>query len=297
MTRLGETFFFGIIVLGGVVAAAGPVIASGITGGFNLKANDPLEYIRTYVFAHPILLGYLLILLTIVSFVAVALHSYIQGGSFATYLEGERAAATREPATAGRFRVFDIDRWFVSARRFWWKFFVVYNVVWGIYFSVMLVPLLVIAVAAFSFGETKAAAIVGCSGLAFWVLLLVVSSIFVSIWSQLVLAALVRDDSALRVALRTGWGILLHQAGTIVVAVLILFAISFGVGLMLAAFFSGAGVVEDYPGASMILLPFMIVFSFAQMVFSYFTAAWFTATFVAIVARDPQPRVGLSTRA
>ncbi|HXI12828.1 MAG TPA: hypothetical protein VNM92_09285 [Thermoanaerobaculia bacterium] len=275
------------IILIAVIAAAGPVIASGVAGGFNLSAENPAEYARQYFFAHPFLVAYLLFLISVAGLAALVVHSWIEAGSFGTYMEGERRAERVDALAPDRFTVFTIDLWFAQARLFWRRFFVLYNVVWSIYLLLIMLPLLAIATAVVLTGATQAGMVAGCVVLVTWALVALVSSLITQAWSHIALAAMVDQSLSVRQALRVGWSLLWRRLGDVLAGVLVIIGISLLMGVVASAFFVGMSMFDDLPGGELILFPFQLILSFTQLFFSLFLSGWITAAFVAIVARAP----------
>jgi len=273
------------IILIAAIAAAGPVIASGVAGGFNLSAEDPAEYMRRYLFAHPILVAYLLLLISIASLAALAVHSWIEAGSFGVYLEGESRSARAAAFEPDPFTVFTIDLWVSLARRFWWSFFILYNVIWGIYLIIILIPLIGVATLVLMTGASQGGMVAGCAVLVIWAIMAVFGSLITQAWSQLSLALMVARSMTVGASLRAGWSLLWRKLGDVLVSVVVILGISLLMGIIAAAFFVGIDILDDMPGGGLVIFPFQMIISFTQAFFSLFLSGWITAAFVAIVAR------------
>ncbi|MEO8215774.1 MAG: hypothetical protein ABI718_01710 [Acidobacteriota bacterium] len=269
------------VIIGGCLAIIVPVGVGAMTN-LDFRNADP-EHLLDLVLQHTVLLAWIVVIITIISIVAVAIHSFIEAATVATYVEGCRAAGGRTDRTA--YARFTAEAWWNFGRRFWWRVFLIYNVVWAIFGLVILFPVMVLFILMMSIGDPSAALATGCLGAVVILLLLVVGGILVSIWSRFAIAECVLGDSVLRENLRRGWGVILARFGEVAFVVAIAFAAALGAVAVFGALYVIVGIANHVPLLAIVTIPIQIVLSVVQNVFSVLLSSWFSAAVVGIVCQ------------
>ena len=184
-----------------------------------------------------------LIFLTVVFTLLVAIYSFLESAMARLMYDGELAAAAAEASgnrAPSRFRVFSVERFFAAGKAFWWRVFLVYNVIWGVACAIVLIPLLVILALLYSMKGSPAALGLGClllgSTLAFMILLAVVANAWAKKAIMIVVATGVRGVEATRLAWREFRG----DAARHVLVVVVLIALSLALSAVISSLSMGA---------------------------------------------------------
>ncbi|HVR43477.1 MAG TPA: hypothetical protein VMS56_08530 [Thermoanaerobaculia bacterium] len=277
-----------------LVAAIAPITIAGLSGASMteiLESPQALEELMGRF--SPLLILYLFVVITVAMVIAVLIHAWVQGGVVGCYVIGDR----RAPETGwGRehFRAFTPELWWGEARRLGWRFFWIYNVIWGAFSLLLLAPLLVILVVMLLLRESPAAIVVGCAGIAGVTLVAILLGIATFIWSQLVLIECAAADLGVLQSIRRSREVLARKLLPVVMVGAIFFAISMAVGFVIAGIAFGIGAVGSVPGLDLAFLPIRILISLFNSLVSTILSCWLLAALVA-VALSPDVRHAAST--
>jgi hypothetical protein len=273
-----------ILMVGGIIALALPVFFGVAWSRIDIETMQPDTLFRLLL-DHPLMISWIIVGVTVLIIVAVAVHAFVQAGSVGIYIDGERLAG-ETPAERGAFRAFSPERWWTYGRSFWWPVFLIYNIAWGIFGLILIVPLLAMLVAVVIAQDNAAVAIVGCLGVLMIFMVLIVGGIAVTIWCDLAIAETVRSGATPRQSLNRAGVALKSGIGDVLIIVAVLFAISVAVmGVSFGAYVI-IGLGSSIPGLSVLFFPVQILMSFAQNAFSVFIAAWFIAAFASVILKN-----------
>jgi hypothetical protein len=284
LIRIAESVAMIVITLAILAGAVVPIAAAVMGGSLTdivTGAVDPEQVLRS---VSPLLAVYLLLVVSLVVFVAVLVHSFVQGGIVGSYLEAERSAPAAA-ATRADFRVFTPELWWSEAKRNVWRFFWIYNVVWGVWSLAILLPLLPLIVLVVLFSESPAAIVVAIGGLIAILLFAIGLAIVVFLWSQVVLIDAARLGTGVFESISGSWDSMRGRLGTIILVGGIAFALSMVVGSIVAGFsfvFEAAGMV---PGLGLALVPIQILLSLINSAVSTLFGSWMLAALAAALAR------------
>jgi hypothetical protein len=273
------------IVIAGVIVALLPIMAGGV---MELIGNpDEIEqWIEATISGNPLIIVYILAILGVVLIPVMILYSFLEAGKIGVYLDGERSASHSAVAGRERYKVFDPARWFAWGRQFWWRLFLIYNVLWGV---LLLVLLLIGAVAALLIAlliDNPAAVAVGCIALLVVLFVMIVGGMLTFLWTQLAVTVTVRDGRGVLDGIGEGWRLLGRRLGDSVLLSILLIIISFAIATLFSSFFFGMGLLNAIPGAALILAPLQIVFSLLQSLVQSFVSSLVSAAFAGFALDD-----------
>lgn len=282
LIRIAEGIATLVLVFGLVVAAVIPIVFAGVTGSLAEVFSDPEAMQRLLLDLSPFAVLYAIGVVTLILVVAVVVHSFVQAGVIGIYVIADRRAPEGSPSRAD-FRAFEPELWWAEAMRHGWRFFWIYNVIWGAFGLVLLLPLLALVLLLVVAPEHPAALAVTCLGTVAVMLLAMVASVVVFVWSQLVLIETVRSGSGVAESMRRTRELVRGRIGTIVLVSAIFFALSFTVGSIVAGISFGIGMMGSVPGLEIAFIPFRILISLLNSIISAAFGAWLLAAFVASV--------------
>lgn len=276
LIRVAEGMVMLAVVFGAIFAAIVPVAVSIGIHGFEPPQLERVEDIAALLISKWVTILWILIAITGALLVGLIVHSFVEAGNAAVYVEGEKAPV---------FRVFTTDRWLAGARRGLWPVFWIYNAAWAVGMVLMLIPLLVVGLLVAMFRTSAAAVVIGCFGLAVSVMFIIVVAVATQFWAQkaIVVAAArsVAATDALNEASREIRADLARHAAVVVVIV----AISMG-GLM---FFSMLSMMSssDTDWLRLAFMPMQMAMSAVQTAFSAVMGAWLLACLAALTVDRP----------
>ncbi|MFN2443115.1 MAG: hypothetical protein ABR517_10575 [Thermoanaerobaculia bacterium] len=279
LIRVAESIAMIAVIVATVFVAVVPLFVGAAAGMPSF--DDPDSLARWVLGVSPLLVLFLLIVITLVFGLAVLLHAFVQGGVFGVFAEAER----RGTEGAGRdfFRVFTPEMWWRDSKRFAWSFFWIYNIVWGIAALVMLLPLIPALIGAILLRDSEMLLIPTCLGIAATVAVGLLAGLVAIIWSHVAFAEAVRTGAGARESLRLAGVRLRQRPGAILLVVVSYFAISMVVGGFVGGFAFGLDAANVIPGVGVAFIPFRIVLSLLNTLVSAAFGCWMTAAIVAVV--------------
>lgn len=282
LIRIAEGIATLFLAIGLIVAAVMPVVFAGATGSLTEIFANPETMERVLTGLSPLVALYAIFVLALIFGVAIAVHAFVQGGVIGVYLMADRRAPEGSRSRA-HFRAFEPELWWSEALRNGWRFFWIYNVIWGAFGLVLLIPLLAILLLLMVFPENPGALVVTCLVTGLVMVLGIVLTIVVFIWSQVVLIEAARSGSGVFESIRRSRELARGRVGTIVLVSAIFFVLSFTVGSVVAGFSFGIGMMGSVPGLEMAFIPFRILISLLNSIVSAAFGAWLLAALVASV--------------
>lgn len=289
LIRLAESVVFTIVAMAAFAGIALGVAAwIGLGGVDEYQTPDGMLALAEMILQHwPILLVALVAFLLLLV-VLVVIHSFVEAGIVRVYIDAERAAGPAISGSRWRYRVFSSDRWVEGSKRGWRTLFGIYNVVWGLWALLLLIPFLPVAIAALLMirqEELGAAAGVGCIGAALLVFVMIPITIAATLWSRKAIVIAFTRNVGTREALRqASREIRIEFARHFLVALVI-----FGVGIAVGGFLAGFGVAGTFvksPAFVLMLLPLRILSSLLNTALSGATAGWLTASYAALTSES-----------
>lgn len=288
-----ESLVLVFLAVVGVVAAAASAGLAGALAHPDRWTDDP-EVVAEWIVQHPGILVAGVIGLTLVLALGVAVHSFVVGAATGIYSDGERAASTTPGDRAAR-RLFAMGRWASWGARTWWPVFLIYNVTWGIYGLILLVPLTIALLAFFAAVEHEAFAVAGCFSLGFLAFVAVAGGLITFVWSRLAITVAVARRWGVVASLREGVQLPMRRFGDVAIAMIVLFVVSMGVSLVFFSLNTGVNLAASIPIFGILMMPAQLSLMMVNGLVSIFVSSWLTAAFVSIVVQD-RPDVAVPVR-
>jgi hypothetical protein len=273
--RIAATIVITLIVVLSLVAAVVPLLVSAGLAHFNpADAKDAAEAIIGLLTDHWIVLIYIFLLATVVLIGILMVHSFIEAGAAQIVVDAER-----QPALAA----FSMERWLSGAKHSWWTLFWIYNIVWSVGLLFMLVPLIATLVFMLMVGDNMGRIIIGCSGIAFAVLIMLPVSIVCALWTEKAIVIAVARNASARDASSIAWRELRADFGRHLGVGLIIIAISFGASIVVSSFSIVANLSNQHaPLSGFAFAPMQIIGSLVHSVISAAVGVWLLACFAAM---------------
>lgn len=286
--RIGESILLLAIFIGVLIATIIPLAISAGLGNFrDLNAESAAPLIVSLIVRHWMLIIYLLVAVTVVLTIFVVIHSAIEAGSAAVYLEAERAASISRSLSYERFSAFTLPSWLSGVKRGWWPVFWIYNIAWTIATIVIAAPALIASLAAMvlAAGSAGLAIAAGCLGLLATLALAIGVSIVTNVCvKKATVLAMARNVPA-REALREAWSSFrLDPARQITVAVILL-VVGIGGGAAISVMSSPFGFSDSLTW-QLVTSPLRILGSLVSAGFSAAMAGWLLAAFASMSAEQ-----------
>lgn len=288
--RIAESLVFAAIVIAGILAAIVPaIVAAGLSADDIRNSADPGGAVVEWLVGHVMLFVWIFALAFIVLGIMIAIHSFVEGGSARIYVEGERAAAKRSGAGRDDFRVFTFDRWLAGGAASWWQIFWVYNLAWSVTLMLVLVPLILTIVIMLAISDTVGRVVVGCSGVALAVLILIPTGIVTSIWCKKAITICVARSISARDALRQGWREFKGDLGRHLAVAVIVFVISMALNSLVSAFTIPLNISQNitqhqhgFPPLALMFAPVRVIVGVIQGMIGAAISSFFLACFVSM---------------
>jgi len=279
--HFAENVLLLMIILGAGLATILPIIFS--IAWHPPSSFESAEDIRDFVLSHIGVLLYVFAVVTVISLIAIAIHSFVVAGVARVLVDGNRRADSA--LTRDRFRSFRFEDWLDGGRREWIAVFWIYNFVYGLVGLIAIIPFCLIAVIeVFAlFAEMNVAAIaVGCIGIPIVLFLAIFSSVLASVWSRKAIIVCVEEQRGGTDAMRSGWRQARADMTRHFGVAFTLFVISVGGGgliSMVSLMFSLPAMAH---GGGIVLFPVRILLSAVSAVFSSAMGLWSIAAFAAL---------------
>ncbi|MDX1582329.1 MAG: hypothetical protein R3338_01895 [Thermoanaerobaculia bacterium] len=288
LIRVAASVAMTVVVLIAVIPIVFFAIYSGTMSGIEsvTTSADMLEWL----WRNAIVVAALLVAITLIVAVAIAIHAFVSGGVAGVFLDADRAAP-REAWTRAQLAAFTPDRWLGHATRTWWPIFIIYNLTWGIWFLVLMLPLVIVIPLFIGMAENEVLGIAGCVILFFWVFAAIVGSIIVHVWTELAVLDCVAAEMAKIIApIRHAFSILMKNAIRVIALVLLMFLIAIATSGVSVGMQIGFELGMQIDELAFLLIPVQIMFSLIQTMISVFVGAWLMACFATIVNESPHHR-------
>jgi hypothetical protein len=282
--RVAESVVIAVIVIASILAAVVPaVVAAGLSKDDIVNSGDPASAVFSWVIDHAILFVWIFALGFLVFGLMIALHSFIEGGAAQVYIDAERAAQRRNGSARDDFRAFSIDRWLAGGMASWWRIFWLYNLAWSVSLILVLVPLTLTIIGMLAVSDKTSRLIIGCSGVALSLLILIPVGIVTSIWCTKAIAICVSRAVTAREALRLGWTAFRTDLGRHLAVALILFVISMALSSVVSGLSIPMTIVGNKaPTIGLMFAPVRIITSVVQGIFSAAISSCLLACFVSM---------------
>lgn len=284
LLRIAESVVMAVIVIGSILAALIPaVVAAGLSKDEILNSADPGGAVVEWAVGHLFLFVWIFVLGFLVLGVMIAIHAFFEGGSAQVFVDGERAAKKQPTYVRDAFRVFSVDRFLAGGAASWWRIFWVYNLAWSVSLIFVLVPLIVTGIAMVVVSDNAGRIVIGCSGVALAVLILIPVSIVTSIWCKKAITICVARATGANESLRLGWREFRTDLGRHLAIALIMFVIS----LALNSLVSGVSIPMSFTGhriptAALMFAPIRLIAGVVQGMIGAVVSSCFLACFVSM---------------
>lgn len=287
------------LVLGVVLMIAAMIAPFFLAGAFELfdsleNPDEVLEQIMS--FESLLTIAASLAILLVGSILLLAVHAFVESGVTGCYIDGERSAAGANPPRRS-FAVFTPERWLRHARARWWHVFLIYNITWGIFGIIVMLPLAVAAAIVAVGRENPFAIVAGCAVAVAAIFGLILIGVLVSLWTHIAVACAIVRSGSVRESLRLSVTSLRRQWLAYLIAFVVTFAVSGGVGMVMFFMSTVAGALASLPHAGIAFVPLQILVSVAQAVASLVVSSWLVAAVAAIVTSQEGGETGAATGA
>ncbi len=287
--RIAETV---LLVLIGIAAAFAVIVPILVSIGFDMAlwssqpAADTAEQVLGIIAAHLLLIVYILVIVTLVLLVLVAIHSFVVAGCVRVYVDAEKKNARVALPPRSEFHTFSGDRWFEGGKREWWPVFWIYNIAWAVGGTLMLLPITILSVVVLLLRETPAAVIaIGCAGLMFSIVFMLLVAVVTNIWTQKGIVDCVARGTGANDSLRAAWKEIKTDAGRHIAVAAVMIAVTLA-GSTVFSSFSWMGSLNHSTSFNIMLMPLQFSASIANGIFSAAVGAWFLASFAALAAES-----------
>jgi hypothetical protein len=280
--RIVESVVLVVMVIVAVVAVIVPIAVS-FGAGNSLPTGEPTDVnvILTTIASHAVMILYVLVMLLVVITVLLAVHSFVTAGSASVYIASLRQTAAIPVASRDQMNAFTTERWFEGAKAAWWAVFWIYNIAWSVGFVIMIVPFAFLAGAIIVLRENAtAAAITGCVGVFFVVLLILPVAVVTGIWTQKAIVDCVARHSGAMDSLRAAWREFRADFGRHLAVAAVMLIVSFGVAMVVGSM-SAMMSFGQHPSGLM-MIPMQFSSSILNSIFNAAVGAWFLACFAAL---------------
>lgn len=287
LIRFLEAFLFIAVTVVGAIAILAPIFVS---IGFNLSdfntpddvAEAMASLLQKWILFLWVLVGILVLLL-----VFVLIHSFVSAGCARVFVDADRMAGTEITGARSRYRLFSVDRWLAGSKEGWWPVFWIYNIIWGFAGLLMLIPLVPTIIAMFALrGNEAAAVLVGCFGLLFSIMFIILLTIVAGIWSNRAVAEWAVRRSGARDAVDSSWDAIRGDFGRHILAAAAIVVVAMAGSAFFAGFSFFAGMGEAMTKESgtflIVTLPLRLVASVVNSAFSAAIGSWYLATYSAL---------------
>jgi hypothetical protein len=299
--RVAESLLLAAVVIASILAAVIPaVVAAGLSKDDILNSSDPGGAMISWLIGHLMLFVWMFAIAFLVLGVLIAIHAFVEGGSTQIFVDGERAASKRRSDSPVRpsassvglespthvrddFRAFAVDRWLAGGAASWWRIFWVYNLAWSVSLILVLVPLIITMIAMLVISDTVGRVVVGCSGLALAVLILIPTGIVTSIWCKKAITICVARATGASESLRLGWREFRADIGRHLAIALIMFVISLALNSLVSGFTIPMNFTEHrLPTAALMFAPIRLIAGVIQGMIGAAIGSCFLACFVSM---------------
>ena len=282
LIRVAETVLVLIVTVAGVFLT---LILTGLMAAISAvgESFDNPERVAEWIVENPHLLAVMFGLALVVGLIGIVIHSFVIGGVIGCLVDAEKMAPQDGPRSS--MKAFSPERWLAWCRQTWWPVFLIYNVTWGVYGLVLLVPCIFLLALMFAVDGAGATIVAGCIGLAIIVVIALIGGIIVMAWSRAALAISIEGDRDVMGPVRDGFRVCLDRFGEVAVLYVVMTGIAFGVGGAVVSFNFGMELVSPRGSMVPIALVVQIVLSLIQSAVSVVTSTWTVASTVSIVHR------------
>lgn len=282
--RIAESFVFAAIAIAAILAAIVPaIVAAGLSWNDVVNSSDPGGAVIEWIVGHLMLFAWIFALGFIVLGIMVAIHSFIEGASARIYVDAERAASKTQLSARGDFGIFTFDRWLAGGASSWWRIFWIYNLAWSVSLLLVLVPLVITAIVMLAISDTVGRVIVGCSGIALAVLILIPTGIVTSIWCKKAITICVARAIGANEALRAGWREFRADLGRHLAVWLIVFVLSMALNSLVSGFSIPMNLSQHkFPTMALMFAPARVIAGVIQGMIGAGISSFFLACFVSL---------------
>lgn len=256
-----------------ILLAAFPIVI-GFFRGEDVIPEEPAA-LGQWILEHPFMVLGTLLAVMVAAIAAIALHSFVQAGRIAVY---EKSRQQNGAA------VFTPELWIEEGRGGWFRLFLIYHAIYGVYSLIFLIPIVTVA-GIFLTQGSPAAFVIGCVGMSVFVLSAIVLGVAAFLWSTMSTMVAVVHRSGPVEAMSDGWRDVRRSLGPLLGVAIIIIVLS----IALSSFFSIFSVVLELMSFSdsirLVLVPFQIGISVIQSAISVVFSCWLIAAMIPYAGR------------
>ena len=281
--RFAEGILLTLVAIAVAIAMIVPLFVSiGLHGFEDIDTPEDLgglaeAFLQRWVYAL-----YIFVALLVLALILVVIHSIVQAGIVRVYTEGERVAGPALEGPRERYRAFTMERFVTGVKQSWLPVFWIYNIVWGTWGLIVLIPLVATIVLMLMFrGEAAMVAGIGCLGILVSILVMIPTGVIAGIWAQKAIVTAVSRDLGPLEATQVASREVRADLGRHVLVALAVIAVSLA-GSSFFASFGFMAAMTPSGTAQLLLLPVRLVGSLLSTFFSAATGGWLIGSFAAL---------------
>jgi hypothetical protein len=279
LLAIGGRSIMAMALIFSLLIAIMPLVMAGVMGAFHFGSKEPDAFFRDFIFDHPFITIYALLVFGLIFIPVMVVYSFFEGAKADQLLAGERKAVS-EAYTA--FRAFDFTAWFIAGRKHWWPVFLILNIVWSVVLLVVLIPLAAAALIMLLSGGSESGLLAGCAIAVVSLPLIIVVSIVGNAWTQLAVLERAATDCGATEACRRAYRLFRSATREVVLTTLAMIGIAFGSVLSLLGLQAGLTALSHIPIVGLVTIPIQIVLSVISSALGAFLAVWVTAAYASL---------------
>jgi len=286
--RFAENILFFFIIVGAGVATIVPIFMSIVA---HPPSFDVPDDVQDFLMSHIGVFLYIIAVVTVLSLIVIALHSFVIAGVARVLIDGNRRAAAA--LTRDRFRTFTFEHWLQGGRESWIAVFWIYNFIYGVIGLIIIIPFALVAIGVLTsiLADLKAMAIAaGCVGIPIVIFISIFSAILANVWTQKSIVVCIDEKRGATDAMRTAWREVRADLTRHFAVAFVLFVIAVGgsgVISMLSFGFSMPTLAHGAGAAfALMLLPLRLALTAVSAVFSSAVGLWTIASFAALSEKE-----------
>jgi hypothetical protein len=274
LIAIAESIAAIVFVALAVLLAAFPIVI-GFFRGEDVIPEEPAA-LGQWVLEHPFMVLGTLVAVLVAAVAAIALHSFVQAGRIAIYEKSRQL---------GGASVFTPELWIEEGREGWFRLFLIYHAIYGIYSLIFLIPIATIAGVVLTKGS-PAAVVIGCSGMSIFFLLAIVLGVAVFLWSTMATTDAVLQRSGPGEAMANGWSDVKRSFAPLLGVSVVVLVLSIALSGIFSVFSLLLELMSMNDSIRLVLVPFQIGISVVQSAISVVFSCWLLAAMIPYAGRS-----------
>ena len=294
LIRFLEAFLFMIIIAVAAIAMVAPMLISAGLSMADIDAPEDIESALAVLMSKWVMLVWILVGALVLLTVLLLVHAFIEAGCARVLVDGDRAAGPYPSGPRARYAAFSMSNFFAGGREGWWTLFWVYNIIWGVGFLIIMLPMMaIIAIAVLvgvGAGEAGAglAVIVSCFGIVATALFSIAVMAVMVIWTNRAIVDWAVYRTTAMGAIRHAGQAIRADLGRHVAVAVCIFVLAMAASAFFASFSFLTGIGDSIGGAMgekganaflLLTAPIRIFMSLVNSAISAFIGSWFLGSY------------------